>query len=194
MKSPTMDRESCTPNQSRTRSQRGVILEMVRGHAGRLGRRISSGVLLAIAFSLITGCATADPKGNAAARAAMLAEIKAEKPGNYYIGRRYYKVDYKFWGFVRKPGQPWSTAKMVMLNEQGKFAPDREQGKIGADNDYEYKLFGDFSGQTVYEPASNGFYPEFILRGYELRSTNPARIYRETGATDPKRRIIAKPY
>jgi len=162
--------------------------------AGRLGRRISGGVLLAVAIGLLPGCATADPKGNAAARSAMLAEIKAEKPGSYYIGRRYYKVDYKFWGFVRKPGQPWSTAKMVMLNEQGKLAPDREQGKIGADNDYEYKLVGDFSGQTVYEPASNGFYPEFILKGYELRSTTPARIYREAGATDPKRRIIAKPY
>jgi hypothetical protein len=142
----------------------------------------------------ISGCATADPQGSGAARAAMLAEIKAEKPGSYYIGRRYYKVDYKFWGFVRKPGQPWSTAKMVMLNEQQKFAPDREQGKIGEDNNYEYKLFGEFSGQTVYEPASNGFYPEFVLKGYELRSATPAKIYREAGALDPKRRIIAKPY
>jgi hypothetical protein len=149
---------------------------------------------LFVAFGLLSGCATADPQGSGAARAAMLAEIKAEKPGSYYIGRRYYKVDYKFWGFVRKPGQPWSTAKMVMLNEHQKFAPDREQGKIGIDNNHEYRLFGDFSGQTVYEPASNGFYPEFVLRGYELRSTTPAKIYREAGATDPKRRIIAKPY
>jgi hypothetical protein len=151
-------------------------------------------LLLLVAFGSISGCATADPQRAGAARATMLAEIKAEKPGSYYIGRRYYKVDYKFWGFIRKPGQPWSTARMVMLNEQQKFAPDREKGKLGEDNDYEYKLFGDFSGQTVYEPASNGFYPEFVLKGYELRSTNPARIYREAGATDPKRRIIAKPY
>ena len=83
---------------------------------------------------------------------------------------------------------------MVMLNEQQKLAPDREKGKIGEDNNYEYKLLGDFSGQTVYEPASNGFYPEFVLKGYELRSTTPASIYRQAGATDPKRRIIAKPY
>ena len=156
--------------------------------------RFVHATILLVAFSFFSGCATADPQGSAAARAAMLAEIRTEKPGNYYIGRRYYKVDYKFWGYVRKPGQPWSTAKMVMLNEQQKFAPDREQGKIGEDNDYEYRLFGDFSGQTVYEPASNGFYPEFILKGYELRSTDPAKIYREPGATDPKRRIIAKPY
>lgn len=158
-----------------------------------LHHRLTFLLLLAVS-SFFSGCATTDPQGSGAARAAMLAEIKTEKPGSYYIGRRYYKVDYKFWGFVRKPGQPWSTAKMVMLNEQQKFAPDREQGKLGTDNNYEYKLLGDFSGQTVYEPASNGFYPEFVLKGYELRSTTPARIYREAGATDPKRRIIAKPY
>jgi hypothetical protein len=159
-----------------------------------MSRRFCSVLFLLLAFSFLSGCATADPQGSIAARTAMLNDIKAETPGNYYIGRRYYKVDYKFWGFVRKPGQPWSSAKMVMLNEQQKLAPDREQGKIGTDNNYEYKLFGDFSGQTVYEPASNGFYPEFVLRGYELRSTTPAKIYREPGATDPKRRMIPKPY
>jgi len=124
----------------------------------------------------------------------MLAEIKGEKPGSYFIGRRYYKVDYKFWGWVRKPGQPWSSAQIVMLNENGKLAPDRELGKIGSDNNYEYKLLGDYSGQRVYEPASNGFYPEFILKGYELRSVSPGNIYRAPGATDPRRRVIARPY
>ena len=120
--------------------------------------------------------------------------IRQEEPGDYYIGRRYYKVDYKFWGFVRKPGQQWSTAKLVMLNEQGKLAPDRELGKLGSDNNYEYKLHGDFSGQTVYEPASNGFYPEFVLKSYEMRTITPASIYKELGATDPARRVIATPY
>ena len=61
-----------------------------------------------------------------------------------------------------------------MLNEQRKLAPDRARGKLGTDNDYEYRLTGYFSGDTVYEPASNGFYPEFILLGAEVRSTNPA--------------------
>jgi hypothetical protein len=152
----------------------------------------------ALLLSLLTvlgsfsGCATADP--NTQSRATMLAEIAAEPPGDYYIGRRYHKVDYKFWGFVRKPGQSWSTAKMVMLNENQKLAPDRELGKIGSDNGYEYKFYGDFSGDTVYEPASNGFYPEFVLKGYELRNVTPGKIFKTPGATDPQRRIIAKPY
>jgi len=151
-------------------------------------------VLLSFVLGLgfFSGCATADP--NAISRAAMLAEIAAEPPGDYFIGRRYYKVDYKFWGYVRKPGQAWSTAKMVMLNEHQKLAPDRELGKLGSDKNYEYKLYGAFSGDTVYEPASNGFYPEFVLKGYELKTVTPANIYKTASALDPQRRVIAKPY
>jgi hypothetical protein len=65
-----------------------------------------------------------------------------------------------------------------MLNEKQKIAPDREQLKFGSDNNYEYKLYGDFSGDRVYEPASNIIYPEFILKGYELISTNPTPIFK----------------
>ncbi|RYD77960.1 MAG: hypothetical protein EOP84_14890 [Verrucomicrobiaceae bacterium] len=152
------------------------------------------------AFSLaslatLTGCQTTNTmEGIHSSRLGLVDSIKSEPPGDYYIGRRYFKNDYKFWGYVRRPGQPWSTAQMVMLNEHSKLAPDRELGKIGFDNGYEYKLFGDFSGSTVYEPASNGFYPEFVLRNFELRSVTPPNIFRTAGALDPSRRIIAKPY
>ena len=152
-------------------------------------------LLLALAsFLTLAGCATPEMKQKRAAREIMEDAIRREEPGNYFVGRRYYKVDYKFWGFVRKPGQQWNTSKLVMLNEQGKLAPDRELGKLGSDNNSEYKLYGDFSGQTVYEPASNGFYPEFTLKAYELRNVAPANIYKQPGATDPARRIIATPY
>jgi len=148
---------------------------------------------LAIAGSFF-GCTTPELEGIHSAHVAMANSIQSEEPGNYFIGRRYFKRDYKFWGYVRSPGQPWSTAKLVMMNEQSKLAPDREGGELGTDNNYEYKLYGSFSGQTVYEPSSNGFYPEFVLKGYELRSATPANIYRTPGATDPQRRIIAQPY
>jgi hypothetical protein len=153
-------------------------------------------LFLAFVAFLFVGCETDDgyPEGIHAARAAMLRDISTEPPGDYYIGRRYYKVDYKFWGYIREPGKPWSTAKLVMMNEQEKLAPDRELGKLGSDNNSEYKLYGRFSGETVYEPASNGFYPEFILTGYELKTISPSPIFKTPGATDPYRRVIAKPY
>jgi hypothetical protein len=150
-------------------------------------------LLTVLGLLLLGGCVTDLSQSDYAARAAMRDAIKNEPPGDYYIGRRYYKVDYKFWGFVRQPGQPWSTAKLVMMNEQTKLAPDREKGVLGSDHGYEYKLYGHYSGETVYEPASNAFYPEFVLTNYELISAAPAPILSIPGSNDPVRRIIEMP-
>jgi len=125
----------------------------------------------------LNSCQTV-PQGIQQARIEMAQRIAVEPPGDYYIGRRYYKPDYKFWGYVRRPGQSWNTAQLVMLNEKQKIAPDREQLEFGNDNNYEYKLYGEFSGDKVYEPASNSVYPEFVLKGYELISTNPPPIFK----------------
>ena len=133
-------------------------------------------ILLALFF--LAGCAT-EPSGIEQVRVDAAQKISAEPPGDYFIGRRYFKSSFfKFWGYVRKPGTPWKSARLVVLNEKEKLAPDREQRTFGSDNNYEYKLHGYFSGQTVYEPASNGFYPEFVLKSYELISTNPPPIFR----------------
>jgi hypothetical protein len=136
---------------------------------------LSIQVLLGALF--LAGCET-EPTGLERNKIAVKAQIAAEPPGDYYVGRRYYKPYFKFWGYVRRPNQPWSTAKLVMLNEKEKLAPDRQQLSFGSDNNYEYRLYGGFTGQTVYEPASNGFYPEFLLKRYELISTNPLPIFR----------------
>lgn len=146
---------------------------------------------LLAALLLINGCETVDP--NAPARAAMNEAIRMEQPGDYFIGRRMYKQDYKMWGWVREPGKPWSSAQLVMLNEQTKLAPDREGGKLGTDNNYEYKLLGRFSGESVYEPASDRFYPEFVLTGYEIRSTSPPTIYSSKREEDPAVRVLLRP-
>lgn len=131
-----------------------------------------------LALLLLAGCETM-PSGIQQSRAQSAQRIQAEPPGDYFIGHRYFKGSvFKFWGYVRKPGQPWSTAQLVVLNEKEKLAPDRERLSFGSDNNYEYRLYGTFSGQTVYEPASNGFYPEFVLKKYELISTNPPPIFR----------------
>src|SRR5437764_7175792 len=127
---------------------------------------------------LLAGCETT-PSGIQQARVDAAQKIAAEPPGDYFIGHRYFKGSvFKFWGYVRKPGQPWNTAQLVVFNEKEKLAPDREKLTFGSDNNYEYKLWGAFSGQTVYEPASNGFYPEFVLKKYELISTNPPPIFK----------------
>jgi hypothetical protein len=150
--------------------------------AGACG--LAAAVILALA-----GCETTNTSG----RLAMDQAIRQEAPGDYFVGRRMYKRDYKMWGWVREPGKPWRTAKLVMLNEQSKLAPDREQNRLGSDNNYEYRLAGFYSGEMVYEPASDRFYPEFVLKGYELRSTQAPSIYQQRRQNDPTARILQQP-
>ena len=134
-------------------------------------------VKIFIVASLFASCESV-PQGIQQARLQAAQRIQAEPPGDYFIGRRYYKPDYKFWGYIRRPGQPWNTAQLVMLNEKLKMAPDREQLSFGNDNNYEYKLTGYFTGDSVYEPASNSVYPEFVLKSYELISVSPSPIFK----------------
>ena len=153
---------------------------------------------ITIAALSLTGCETTGAAGIQEAKLAATQAIQSETPGDYYIGRRYYKIpQYKFWGYVRQPGQPWSTAELVMLNEKQKLAPDRERVDIGSDNNYEYKLYGYFSGDKVYEPASNGIYPEFVLKGYQLISTNPPPIFKSQfrghATAEDLRYVVEKP-
>jgi hypothetical protein len=149
-------------------------------------------LIVSVAALMLAGCATA-PDQFSQSQAVLNQSIANEPPGNYFVGRRFYRRNYFFWGYVRQPRQPWSTARLVMLNEQKVHAPDREANTIGSDNNFEYRLEGYFSGQTVYEPASNGFYPEFVLSDYKIISNSPPSIFRDPQATDPNRYYIDKP-
>ncbi len=126
---------------------------------------------------LLASCTPQEPDRVKAARLAQRRAILQEPPGDYFIGRRYYNETYKFWGYVRKPGQPWKDARLVMFNEKQKLAPDRAANHFGEDNNSEYRLFGRFTGDSVYEPPSNRLLPEFQLKGYELISRNPPSIF-----------------
>jgi hypothetical protein len=149
-------------------------------------------LMVVAAALLLAGCQTTE---NQLTQSQVLLNqtIPNEPPGNYFVGRRFYRKNFFFWGYVRSPRQPWSSAKLVMLNEQKMLAPDRQANKPGSDGNFEYRLQGYFSGQTVYEPASNSFYPEFVLTGYKLISNHPPEIFRDPKAMDPDRLYIDKP-
>src|SRR5207249_6906413 len=153
------------------------VAELSRCRSWKMSILGEKPVFFATALLFFAGCQT-EPSGIQNAKIAMAQRIAAEPAGDYYIGRRYFKPDFKFWGYVRRPNQPWGTAQLVMLNEKQKLAPDRAALKFGSDNNYEYKLYGNFSGDKVYEPASNRVYPEFVLKNYELISTNPPPIFK----------------
>lgn len=155
-------------------------------------RAWSRGCLAFLVLWLVSGCQTIDPE--LVARQQAIAEsIAKETPGNYFVGRRFFKNEYKMWGWVRSPGQPWNTAKLVMFNEQNTLAPDRQGGKLGVDNNYEYHLRGYFSGESIYEPASNTIYPEFVLQSADLKDKTPPLIFKERRSIDPAIRLLAPP-
>ena len=121
------------------------------------------------------------------------AKIATEPTGDFFYGRRYYVEKTRFWGYIRKPRQSWSQAKLVVMREDQKHSPDRlsENGPPGQryafDNNYEYRLRGSFNGRTTYEPNSNQFLPEFTLTGYEVLDRQPGWLFRPDDRYDPYR-------
>lgn len=121
------------------------------------------------------------------------AAIASEPTGDFFIGRRYFVEKTRFWGYVRKPRQPWSRAQLVMMREDRKTQPDRlpEDGprghRFGYDQNFEYRLRGHFTGRKAYDPNSNQVLPEFMLTGYELIDRNPGWIFTPQDRYDPKR-------
>jgi hypothetical protein len=112
------------------------------------------------------------------------ARIASEPTGDFYYGRRYYVEKTRFWGYLRQPRQPWSRAKLVIIREDRKRTPDRmsENGPPGQryayDNNYEYRIRGNYTGKEAYDPNSNQFLPEFMLTGYEVVDTQPGWLFR----------------
>lgn len=120
------------------------------------------------------------------------AQIAGEPRGDFYYGRRYYVRKTRFWGYLREPGKPASTARLVVFNESRKRNPDRlpEEGAskvYGFDNNYEYRIFGRYTGRTLYEPNSNQFLPEFLLSDYKVLSTNPGWLFSPADHYNPIR-------
>ena len=119
------------------------------------------------------------------------AAIASEATGDFYYGRRYNVKKTRFWGYLRQPRQSHSRAKLVIFDESNKRSPDRlpESGSTGAlfafDNNYEYKIRGNYTGQEGYDPNSNQFLPIFRLTGYELVNRNPGWLFSPSDHYDP---------
>ncbi|MEC5125387.1 hypothetical protein VSU19_01385 [Verrucomicrobiales bacterium BCK34] len=126
------------------------------------------------------------------------AQIAMEAPGDYYIGRRWWTDGTRFWGYLRKPRQPWSEAKLVIMNETISKQPDRipEEGmnqRHGYDHNYEYRIWGSFVGGGVYDPNSNFIVPEFRITKYELISENPGFLFYPGEEYSPRHLPIKHP-
>lgn len=156
--------------------------------AAMLTRAILS-LLLCCSSLLLSSCATGTGGGASSPQAAMQIQtrnrqIAAEPRGAYYIGRRFHIPHTHFWGYLRSPGQPWSTSKLVIMNERYAKIPNRlpEQPSDGGeaygdDHNREYRIYGQYTGRRVFDPNSNMVLPEFELRRYELINDFPGFLF-----------------
>ena len=110
--------------------------------------------------------------------------IQAEPAGDYYVGRRFYIERTQFWGYLRRPKQSWDDARLVIFNEKSKRSPDRlpeapsgSGPSHGFDHNREYRVWGSYSGRTIYDPNSNLFLPEFVLQSWDVKSTSPGFLF-----------------
>ncbi len=126
------------------------------------------------------------------------ARIASEPTGDFFYGRRYYVEKTRFWGYLRKPRQSWSRAKLVMMREDKKLAPDRlpedgpAGGRYGFDHNTEYRIRGYYTGEDAYDPNSNRFLPMFMLTGYEVVDRQPGWLFRPDDRYD-RHRITLTP-
>lgn len=122
-------------------------------------------------------------KSDCEALAEREAQIAQEQAGDYYIGRRYYIPYTRFWGYLRKPGQSWRTAKLVIMDESACHQPDRgieiplPNPVFGSDQNVEYIIRGNYTSDKAYEPNTNQVLPVFRLTGYEVRNKKPGFLF-----------------
>lgn len=161
-------------------------------------KRLAYGLMALVAASSLTSCATTGATtgvsdGSIAGRLtptqlnnpqvkARNAVIATEAPGNYYIGRRWWTDGTRFWGYLRQPGQPWSEAKLTIMNESIVKTPDRTQEEgvgqpHGFDHNFEYRIWGSYTGKMIYDPNSNFKLPEFRLSKFELVNQSPGFLF-----------------
>ena len=142
--------------------------------------RLTSAFLFAV-LCLLTSCADPMVEQKMAERRL---EIMNEPHGDWFIARRYFIDRTHLWGYLRRPGQSWDDSRLVVLNEKQMAAPDRlpemptgSGPAHGFDHNYEYKMWGHFTGQKVYDPNSDLFLPEFMLSRYEVVSEHGGWLF-----------------
>jgi hypothetical protein len=138
-------------------------------------------LLLLCLAALLTSCV--DPMIGQQLSTRQMA-IAGEPRGDWFIGRRFYIERTQFWGYLRRPGQPWDSAKLVMVNESQKRTPDRlpempagDGPARGFDHNREYRIWGHYTGKKIYDPNSDLFLPEFMLTNWEVKNESPGWLF-----------------
>lgn len=146
-------------------------------------------LLLALCGTVLSSCGT--PGSNHPAVLERNRQIAQEPRGDYYIGRRYYVRGTRFWGYLRRPGEVWDKARLVVMKETRTRQPDRVPEGTGPDahgfdHNREYRIRGRFTGETVYDPNADLELPSFEPVSFELINPHPGFLFSPTDRYNPR--------
>ncbi len=158
--------------------------------------RITLALLLALLGTVLTSCQTTGTSSSGRAKALPASKMKSpavqsrnqqiamETPGDHYIARRWFTDGTRYWGYIRKPRQTWDKATLFVMDEASLRQPDRlpetpadGNRAHGFDHNHEYKMWGAFTSEKIYDPNSDLVLPSFRLSRYELISANPGFLF-----------------
>ncbi len=131
----------------------------------RAAERLALGAVCAGAVLGLAGCVTTGgltSKGSPVDPAALNAN-----PPAYWDAQRYYVENRMPWGFVKRPGDPWNKAFLALLNEDQCLAPHRSMDRKDADQNMQYKFYGQWWDKKAYDPVMNRLLPVFVLQRFE---------------------------
>lgn len=116
-------------------------------------------------------------------------EIAREPRGNYFVGRRYHVPATALLGIPAQPGQTWRTAQLVIMDESACRTPTAcrntpEIQRYAYDNNYEYRVYGKYTGKYGYEPNSNLRLPIFKPTRFEVANTTPGWLFKPSEKYD----------
>ena len=103
-----------------------------------------------------------------------------------FTGRRWYvhspEASCRFWGYLKKPGQSWHQAQLVVMDENsGVSPPDRAAVApgppfYGDDHNCEYAIEGRYTGKKAYDPNSDLELPTFAASSFRVINRNPGPL------------------
>lgn len=146
-------------------------------------------ILLLLPLLLSVSCQTYDPQE----KIDRDARIRAEPRGDWYVGRRYHTYGTRFWGYLRRPGELWEDgSKLTIMKERATTQPDRlpeapmSGPAFGYDHNYEYRVWGGYTGRKVYDPNADMELPEFAPTRFQLANERPGFLFDPRDKYDPR--------
>jgi hypothetical protein len=150
---------------------------------------ISRIALILLAAAALAGCASTEMPPPSSDPGPRLSSLGSQP---YWIGHRVYRENAMAWGWVKRAGDPWSKAQLVVIREEKAAAPHRSLGSLAADDSHEYRLYGSIWGRKAYDPVLNRYLEVLDLERYEPLGRQPSirrPLYSAIPGNDGWRRV-----